>query len=602
MDVTISPAMCFGGRDLTEPTLDPTGRWLAYAVRSGSARAIVTVDLDADRPLERQLTTSPPPATGRAPGGGCFAWRPDGSGIVYAATDGGLWHQPVPGGAATCLVPGVEGSAVAAPAVAGDASFVAFERDQAGVWAVPFEGGEPLRLDGGDDEFCLDPAVSPDGRRVAWIAWSPPDMPWDGAALVVADRATGERNRDRLVDGAWQQPRFAADGTLAGVHDGAGWLNVRLGDRAVAPEPFEQAGPTWGPGQRSFAVEPSGRRVAYARNEEGFGRLVVADVWTGARVDVARDVHSSLSWRGGRLASLRTGARTPTEVVVYDTTTWARTVVAVGPVRGWDAAGLVEPELVRAAASDGVELHARLYRSPRPSERLLCWVHGGPTSQWGVEFLPRLAFWIDRGWNVLVPDHRGSTGHGREYQQALHGRWGELDVADTAELLARAQQLGAGRPATTVVVGGSAGGMAVLGMVIGAAAALVAGGVAAYPVTDLVELADRSHRYEAHYTDTLVAPRDREDVLRARSPSARAAMVARPLLLTHGTEDPVVPFEGTVAFADAARAAGADIELALFDGEGHGYSDPANQQQEYDLMAAFLERVVASDQGSRRPR
>ncbi len=79
-------------------------------------------------------------------------------------------------------------------------------------------------------------------------------------------------------------------------------------------------------------------------------------------------------------------------------------------------------------------------------------------------------------------------------------------------------------------------------------------------------------------------------------------MVARPLLLTHGTEDPVVPFEGTVAFADAARAAGADVELVLFEGEGHGYADPANQQREYDLMAAFLDRVVAADQGSHRRR
>ncbi len=262
MDVTISPAMCFGGRELTEPTLDPTGRWLAYAVRSGSARAIVTVDLDADRPLERQLTTSPPPATGRAPGGGCFAWRPDGSGIVYAAVDGGLWHQPVPGGAATCLVPGVEGSAVAGPAVAADGSFVVFERDQAGVWAVPFDGGEPNRLDGGDDEFCLDPAVSPDGRRVAWIAWSPPDMPWDGAALVVADRATGERTRDRLADGAWQQPRFAADGTLAGVHDGTGWLNVRLGDRSRGARAVRAGRPDVGAGPavlRRRAVGPPRR-------------------------------------------------------------------------------------------------------------------------------------------------------------------------------------------------------------------------------------------------------------------------------------------------------------------------------------------------------
>jgi dipeptidyl aminopeptidase/acylaminoacyl peptidase len=76
-------------------------------------------------------------------------------------------------------------------------------------------------------------------------------------------------------------------------------------------------------------------------------------------------------------------------------------------------------------------------------------------------------------------------------------------------------------------------------------------------------------------------------------------MVARPLLLTHGTEDPVVPFEGTVAFAEAARAAGADVELVLFEGEGHGYADPVNQQREYDVMTAFLDRVVAPAQGPR---
>jgi len=142
----------------------------------------------------------------------------------------------------------------------------------------------------------------------------------------------------------------------------------------------------------------------------------------------------------------------------------------------------------------------------------------------------------------------------------------------------------------------------VLGLVTGEAAALVAGGIAAYPVTDLVELADRSHRYEAHYTDTLVAPRVREQVLRDRSPLARAARVRRPLLLTHGTDDPVVPFEGTVAFADRARSAGADIELVLFDGEGHGYSDPANQEREYELMAAFLDRVVPAAPASEEHR
>jgi dipeptidyl aminopeptidase/acylaminoacyl peptidase len=228
----------------------------------------------------------------------------------------------------------------------------------------------------------------------------------------------------------------------------------------------------------------------------------------------------------------------------------------------------------------------------------LCWIHGGPTGQWPVEFNARIAHWVDRGWHVLVPDHRGSTGHGRAYQQALQRRWGELDVEDTAAVLAHAHHSGVGRPTSTVVMGGSSGGSTVLGVVTGPHAALVAGGVAAYPVTELVELAERSHRFEAHYTDTLVAPRDDVDVLRARSMARRAGDLARPLLLLHGTEDPVVPFEGTVAFADAARQAGADVELHVFEGEGHGFADPANQLREYDLIARFLARVVPEPVGA----
>ena len=150
-----------------------------------------------------------------------------------------------------------------------------------------------------------------------------------------------------------------------------------------------RGGPTWGLGQRSFAVSPDGARVAFTRNEAGFGRLCVVDVATGAVHEVARGVHGQLSWSGDRLAALRTGARTPTQIVVHDTTTtWERTVVDVGPA-DWDLDSLVEPELVEVAARDGATVHARLYRADDPTDRLMCFVHGGPTDQWQVAFHPR---------------------------------------------------------------------------------------------------------------------------------------------------------------------------------------------------------------------
>ena len=101
------------------------------------------------------------------------------------------------------------------------------------------------------------------------------------------------------------------------------------------------------------------------------------------------------------------------------------------------------------------------------------------------------------GWNVLVPDHRGSTGHGRAYQQALTGRWGELDVADTAAVLEHAHAAGWADPAHTVLMGASAGGFTVLG-VLARHPHLAAAAVVSYPVSDLADLAERSHRFERH--------------------------------------------------------------------------------------------------------
>src|SRR5205807_7936895 len=115
------------------------------------------------------------------------------------------------------------------------------------------------------------------------------------------------------------------------------------------------------------------------------------------------------------------------------------------------------------SSADGLQIPARLYRpdtaGPPP---LLCWIHGGPTDQWPVEWRPRISFWLDRGWAVLVPDHRGSTGHGRAFTQALAGRWGEADVADVAAGLVAARDAGWGDGDRMVIMGGSAGGFTAL--------------------------------------------------------------------------------------------------------------------------------------------
>jgi dipeptidyl aminopeptidase/acylaminoacyl peptidase len=602
----VTAAMCAHGRTVAEPRLSPDAHTVALVATVGGRAGIVTVPA-AGGP-ERVITSHPPPVPARAYGGGTFDWLPNGDGVVYAAVGGGLWLQPVAGGPPRCLV----GSGrVAAPAVAPGGGEVAYVLDtrHVAVASLQPEGPWPRRLSGPVD-FCLDPAWSPDGRWVAWHEWDVPAMPWD-SSRITARRADGSGDPGVVAGGegvAVQQPRFSPDGSRLGfLADAGGWLNVSCvpwsagGPEGVAapllPEPREHGEPAWGPGQRSFAWSPDGRGLVLARNEAGFGSLQHLDLRTGATTRLGRGVHGGLHWAEHRVVAVRSGARTPTQVVVHEgPAAAARHVLAHGPLAGFEAAEPAEPEAVTWPGADGADVHGRLHRPAEPRlgtpPPLICWVHGGPTGQWGVTFNPRVAYWADRGWAVLVPDHRGSTGHGRAYTQALAGRWGELDTDDVAAGLRAAAERGWADGARMVVMGGSAGGFTALN-VLASHPELCAAGVDLYGVGDLLDLDETTHRYEKHYLHSLVGPLpDTAEAYRRRSPVHRAASIRAPLLILQGTDDEVVSPAQSDRIAERLRAAGGTVELHLYEGEGHGWGRPETVVDELERTESFLRRHV----------
>jgi dipeptidyl aminopeptidase/acylaminoacyl peptidase len=565
----VSAAMVAAGRPLGEPRLSPDGQRLAFV-----SNGLVVVDA-AGGP-EVTVTTDPSPSGARSLGGGVFDWAPGSDALAYTARAGGIWWQPVAGGPARCVV---EAPDAWAPAVSCHGQ-VAYQREHRTIEV----DGRPLS---GDTDFVNDPSWSPDGTTVAWQEWDVPAMPWDSSRIVVAP-ADGSGPPELVAGGHGvqvQQPRFSPDGrSLAYLCDAGGWLNLTVlhlasGVTTVLDETFEHGGPTWGPGQRSYAWQPDGSLVV-ARNEHGFGALLR---WRPGDdpEPLARAVHGGISAAGERIAAVRTGGRTPTQIVLHEA--GQRRTVALGPVAFGDAP-VPEPELVSWPSEDW-EIPARLYR-PDGVERppLLCWIHGGPTDQWQVEWRGRFSFWLDRGWAILVPDHRGSTGHGRAFAQALAGAWGEADVADVVAGIEAAIERGWCDPTRVVVMGASAGGFTALN-VLASRPGLCRAGVDLYGVADLEALAAVDHRYEAHYTHSLVGPLpERVDVYRARSPSLRATAITEPVLILQGTDDVVVP----VAQSEALAAALPRAELHLYDGEGHGWGRPEVVIDELERTEAFL--------------
>lgn len=588
---TITAAMVARGRTLADPKLSPDGTRVAFLTRAAGVTALAVAPA-AGGP-ERLVAVDPPPAMAHPTGGGVVDWV-DPQRLVYAAADGTLQLVPASGGPGRTLVRwGEVGDVAASPSVPGrGGALVAFtigERDLSIVGVDAALAGEtwPVRVPGRAD-FVLDPAWSPDGTRLAWHEWDDPSMPWDASRIVTCEMGSGALEVEAGGPGtAVAQPRFAPDGTLGWLTDESGhlglWCHADGAEHAIA---------SWGSGIRSWAWSPDGRQLAFVRNEDGFGRLCVLDRTSGTVRELGKGWHHGLTWRAGTIAAIRGGARTPSQVVAYEAGSGERRVLAHSDAGGFGDHNLVEPEPVTWTALDGGPVHGRLYR-PTPKRRgvpppLLLWVHGGPTDQTRVDWHPAIAWFVDRGWAVLVADYRGSAGWGRAYQQALNGEWGALDVADCAAGLRAAAERGWADPRSMVPIGASAGGFTVVHL-LARHPDLCAAGVARYPVSDLLDLGERTHRFEAHYNDILVGPLPAAaDVQRARSPIHHADRITAPLLVVHGEADRVVPVEQSRALAGRVPT----VEYHEYAGEGHGWRRTETVEDELARIGDFLRRHV----------
>ena len=310
----------------------------------------------------------------------------------------------------------------------------------------------------------------PTATGLAWHEWDLPDMPWDGSRIVIRRRRPAER-RQAVAGGddeAVEPAALLARRAPARVRLRRRRLVRTCGSRdPTAPtrarcwrSTREHAEPTWGPGQRSFAWSPDGAELALVPQR---GRLRPARdrrARAGRRAELSRGWHRGLDWgrrgivvRAVRAARTAAGGHAPRRRV------GPARVLARGPVGGFEATGLVEPEAVtwrprrrrRARAAVAARRHRRRRRRRPP---LLVDVHGGPTGQAHGRLATRgRSPSCTRGWAVLQPNYRGSTGYGRAYAQALAGRWGDRDVADVAAGIRHAVNEGWADPARVAVDG-----------------------------------------------------------------------------------------------------------------------------------------------------
>lgn len=557
--------------------------WWGESVPSEGGRVAMRRRL-ADGSVE---TVLPAPANARSSvheyGGGAWTASDDGE-LFYVEKSDQRVYALTPGEAPRALTPA--GGDVRHGGLSWQHGTLLAVRETHGTERIPARAIVRIPLDGSLSEvlaegsaFLTHPALSADGRHLAWIAWNHPDMPWDATILRVADVVTGAV-RD-LAGGdrrAPLQPVWIGDELLY-ADDPTGRWNLFRRSLDGAPEPVAPAdadtgGPVWVLGTRWFAATPDGRIIAVRTNG---GDEIVEIAPSGIRpVDVPVVAGASIDdVRGSRVLVSGSDPQGRTTLWSLDLDTGE-----VSSVTGGDSFGVEWMPIARSLTTAGPHgpVHAFAYPPTNPhvvapeGERppYVVLVHGGPTSHVGPAPSAKTAFFTSRGIGVLDVNYGGSTGYGRAYRERLLGQWGVVDVDDVAAAASALASAGLADPDRLAIAGGSAGGWTVLAAVTNTD--VFSAGISRYGVGDARALAEDTHDFEARYLDGLIGPLpEAEAVYIERSPLSHPERFRVPLLILQGSEDRVVPPPQAEAIRDALAAHGVAHTYVLYEGEGHGF-------------------------------
>lgn len=447
-------------------------------------------------------------------------------------------------------------------------------------------------------DFYAAPRTSADGRRLAWIEWDRPHQPWTRTRLLVAPLdAEGLPGTSTVVaadpEESLQQPLFDGQHRLWALSDRQGWWQpwcetdgdftpqeAPAADHAAAP--WQLGGASWLPTAEGWLAtwQEDGFGVLGERRADGQAQRLAADFsrFRGLALD---ETHSYC---------IAAAPTRPSAVLAIDRRTGAVEIVS-GGVAPLPEAAIVAPRRLSYPSGDG-QAQGFLYlpedrgEGPPP---LLVSIHGGPTSCTYPVFDARIQFWVRQGFAVADLNYRGSSGYGRDYRQALHLRWGEVDVEDACAAVEYLGRQGHVDPQRAFIRGGSAGGYTALCAL--AFRDVFRAGASLYGVSDPLALAKVTHKFEADYLDWLIGnPEADRARYEARTPLLHAEGIQVPVIFFQGLKDAVVVPAQTDAMAAALDARGVPVVVRRYPDEGHGFRRAANQADALEQEAAFYLR------------
>lgn len=541
------------------------------------------------------------------------AVSPDGRTLLFASDIGGreifdIFATPMAGGATVNLTATADASEVGPFVFSPAGDQVAFNRRGAteptfnvavlslsdNTVSVPFQDPEP-------GIYWRPVAFTPDGKSV--IA-NRSDL--TNSSVWRIDVTTGERTRVAGRDGGGYEEASALsrDGrylsmtseNAAGIHE-AVLLDLTTGARTpTMPSEWPQSG-----GQ----ISPDGSTVLGITKLDGSDVVFAYDIAAGTArtLDIPLGQSSdyfgqlpAFSPDGSRLLTPYSSGSAPFDYWIYDLASGERRPITALGLASVDADALPKSQTVSYRSADGTVVSALLwmpYNLQRDgSAPVVVLAHGGPTGQTYNAFDATAVALASRGYMVIAPNVRGSTGYGRAFEEANRQDLGGRDLEDAAWSARFLVESGYADPRKLGITGGSYGGfMTVIGL--SRMPDFWAAGVELYGIVNWRSMWDRGSPALREYIRDLVGDpaTDPEEYDRA-SPLSYMHQVKAPMLVLQGDNDLRVPRYEAEQIVSILQAQGSTVEATYYAEEGHGFLKRENQIDALERTVDWFDRYL----------
>jgi len=568
------------------------------------------------------------------------AWSPDGKEIELSTTLTGranLWKVAANGSWPVQIVQSDERQHEGQWSP--DSKWIAFSQDKGGnelwdIYLVSSDGSQLSNLTNTPDIREQSPRWSKDGKWLACIV-KPKEAPsYNVAVLEVGTRQLRQLTHESDPQYTWSVVDWSRDGKT--IYANRGDLVDANTDiyaiDAVSGAATNLTPHTGKSSHKGSSVSRDGRQILLASNEKGgFENIALLDVaskkmswvtdtqWEAAPGEFSPDgVHFSyelnqdgrsdvyLGDRNGQSRKLRmpegltgfvgpqhfspdgkslmmahAGSNTPNDLWIYDISTNQARQLTHSALASLSPQNFPQSQIVHYKSFDGKIISAFLYMpfnlKRDGSNPLILYPHGGPTGQSEDAFNRTINALVSRGYIVIAPNPRGSSGYGIDFQNANYQDLGNGDLKDDMAAVQFVLDTGYADPKKVGVTGGSYGGYTTL-MAVGKYPQTFAVAVDLFGPLDWFSMMKNSDALLQQYIVSLLGdPEKNRAVYENTSPSKYVANIKAPLLVLQGENDPRVPKEETDQVVDLLKKRGNVVDVHYYPAEGHGFAKRENQ-------------------------